>query len=309
MDETEIKRKGKVILIVGPTAVGKTMVAIKLAKFLSTEIVSLDSRQIYNELNIGSAKPNPSELAAVKHHLINSRDISQFIGAGEYGRLARELLNHFISEGKSVIAAGGSGLHVDATFEGFHDLPETDLDLRSKLNSRFKSEGLEPLQREVELRDPEYFSEMDKMNPVRIIRALEIINQTGMKVSDIRKAKRPKIFQGEVIKIGLERNRKELYDRIDLRVETMIQEGLEEEVSGLKEYWQMEALKTVGYQELIPYFQKSYDKEEAIRLIKRNSRRYAKRQLTWFHKDSEVAWFHPDDETSIERYLQANLDT
>ncbi|MGE0771741.1 MAG: tRNA (adenosine(37)-N6)-dimethylallyltransferase MiaA [Cyclobacteriaceae bacterium] len=301
-----MKREAKraLIVVVGPTAVGKTDVAIRLAQHFHTEVVSADSRQVFMEPAIGTAKPNANQLAQVPHHFVGVRSIAQPYDAGEFGRDALETIERLLNEKKVVVMCGGSGLYVKAVCEGFDDMPEIKEGLRGELMGELLSKGIESLQSELQEKDPEYFAVVDLQNPHRLVRALEIIRSTGMPVTNFRKAsKRPRPFQ--IVKIGLELGREELYQRIDSRVDEMVRMGLEEEARELYPHRATHALQTVGYQEWFGYFDADYDREEAIRLIKRNTRRYAKRQLTWFKKDAEIAWFKPANWRGILDHLSA----
>jgi tRNA dimethylallyltransferase len=279
----------KLIAIVGPTAVGKTAVAIELAERLKTEIISADSRQIFKEMEIGTAKPSAEELARVKHHFINIKSIEEQYDAGQYGREALELVNQLFVKFDRLILCGGSGLYVKALLEGFDEMPEIAEGVREKIIQEYNFNGLEWLQKEVEKVDPEYFSEVDVKNPQRLMRALELYRASGKPLSVLRK-KQKKELPFEVIKIGLELPREELYQRIDGRMDAMIAQGLFEEASRLHNRKELNALQTVGYKEIFGFMDGEYDREEAVRLLKRNSRHYAKRQLTWFKKDRGIEW-------------------
>ena len=288
----------RLIVIVGPTAVGKTPLAIQVAQHFKTEIISADSRQIYKELEIGTAKPRHHELQQVKHHFINNKSIEEEYDAGKFGREAREAIDLLFERHQHVVMCGGSGLYVKAVIEGFDELPEVPLDIRAKIIASYDSKGLAWLQEEVALHDPDYFQVVDRKNPQRLMRALEIINGTGKKFSGFLK-KEKTALPFEVVKIGLELDRKELYDRIDTRMDAMIENGLFNEAQKFFKIRQLNSLQTVGYQEAFEFFEGKIDQEEAIVLMKRNSRRYAKRQLTWFKKDKTIRWFHPEDWSGV----------
>lgn len=292
--------------IVGPTAVGKTSTAIKVAQFLNTEIISADSRQFYKELEIGTAKPDALELSEAKHHLVNSLSIHDEYDVGQFESDALAIINQVHERNNSVVMVGGSGLFVDAVCNGLDEFPEIEEGLRDTLNDEFKQKGLQRLVDELEGKDPEYWSTVDRKNPQRIIRALEVIRSTGKKFSDFRKrSKKERPFQ--VIKIGLTMEREQLYDRIDRRMDVMIEQGLFEEAKQFLPYKGLNALQTVGYQEIFPYLEGDYDYAEAVRLLKRNSRRYAKRQLTWFRKDESVEWFEPSNTEQILGYIDQKI--
>jgi tRNA dimethylallyltransferase len=281
--------KRKLIVIVGPTAVGKTAVAMELAERLETEIISADSRQIFREMEIGTAKPSAAELAKVKHHFVNVKSIEEGYDAGQYGRDALELTTQLFEKFDRLILCGGSGLYVKALLEGFDEMPEVAAGVREKIIQEYNLKGLEWLQKEVEKIDPEYFLQVDVKNPQRLMRALELYCASGKPLSVLRKRQK-KELPFEVVKIGLELQREELYQRIDDRMDKMIEQGLFEEAEKLYAKRKLNALQTVGYREIFGFMDGAYDREEAVRLLKRNSRHYAKRQLTWFKKDREIAW-------------------
>lgn len=287
--------KKKLIAIVGPTAVGKTAVAIELAERLKTEIISADSRQIFKEMEIGTAKPSAEELARVRHHFINIKSIDEEYNAGQFGRDAMEVIEKLFNVHDRLILCGGSGLYVKALLEGFDEMPEIPAGLREAISAEYELKGLAWLQREVELADPDYYSKVDVNNPHRLIRALELNRASGQSVGSLRK-KGKKELPFEVIKIGLELPREELFQRIDDRMDAMIAKGLFEEAEKFYPRKELNALHTVGYQEIFGFMDGQYNRDEAIRLLKRNSRRYAKRQLTWFRKDKEIRWVEQGEE-------------
>ena len=293
-------------MVVGPTAVGKTEICIKLAKKFNTEIISCDSRQFYRELELGTAKPNPEELAAVPHHLINSLSIEEDYDVKKFEKDALAILEKLFEQKDVVLMTGGSGLFADAITQGFDDMPEISPEVRENIIREYEENGLSWLQSEVKASDPEYFEVVDPQNPQRLMRALEVIRGTGKKFSSFRikkKVERP--FQ--ILKIGLTRDREELYQRINQRMDQMIELGLFEEAETYFEKRHLNALQTVGYSEIFGYLEGTYDREEAIRLLKRNSRRYAKRQLTWFRRDPEIQWFHPKQMDEIQRWVELKL--
>lgn len=294
----------RLIVVVGPTAIGKTQVSIELAKALNTEILSADSRQVFVEMSIGTAKPSPTELAAIKHHFIDYRSIREGYDAGQYERDGLRLLEQLFEKQDQLILCGGSGMYIKALCEGFDEMPDVPDSIRQEVISEYKQNGLAWLQEQVAKNDPDYFAEMDQKNPQRLMRALELIMTTGRPASEFRQRRR-KSRPFEIIKIGLDTNREELYRRIEKRVDGMITMGLVEEAKSLYEYRDYIALQTVGYQELFGFFQHQYDFNEAVRLLKRNTRRYAKRQLTWFRKDSEIKWFGPGQLKEILEYIDA----
>ncbi len=286
------------LLITGPTAVGKTDLSIRLAQQYKTEIVSADSRQFYREMTIGTAKPSAVELALVKHHFINNLSVEQEYTAGRFEEEALNVLEILFKKHDIVILTGGSGLFIKMLCEGMDDIPEVSPEIREVLNSEFQNKGLDFLLNELKEKDPIYYETVDRANPVRVIRALEIVRGTGIPFSSYRTStKKTRPFN--VLKIGLNRDREELYQRIDQRIEDMLKNGLIEEVKNLYPFRNLNALHTVGYSEVFAYIDGEYDYNEMERLLKRNSRRYAKRQLTWFLKDKEMFWFHPEQEKEI----------
>jgi tRNA dimethylallyltransferase len=289
----ELKRK-KLIVIMGPTAVGKTAVSIQLAKHFHTEIISADSRQVYRELTLGTAKPTAEQLKEVKHHLIDSHSISEEYNAAQFAKDAEAIILRLFERHDYVLVCGGSGLYVRALLEGLDDMPEVPEGIRNEITNQYETNGLDWLQQEMKRLDPEYFQMIDQRNPARLIRALEVIKATGKSISVFQKRQK-RVNPYQVIKIGLDLDRQLLYQRIDDRMDHMIQQGLFEEARALYPYRQHNALQTVGYQEIFGYLEGHYNREEAIRLLKRNSRRYAKRQLTWFRRDTEIRWFNPSD--------------
>jgi tRNA dimethylallyltransferase len=280
------------VVIAGPTAVGKTDVAIRLAQHFNTEIVSADARQVYKELGIGVAKPDPDQLTQVKHHFISSHPMEKDYNAAAYGAEALSVINGLFESHEKVILVGGSGLYIKAVLEGFDDVPEVDKEIRTKITEEYKEKGLSWLRDEVKKRDPDYFEVVDRKNPHRLIRSLGLSMSTGKKMSDWQGRSKPKV-NFDVVKIGLTLPTEELYRRIDSRVDRMIAHGLFEEAAKLYTHRELQALQTVGYREIFAFMDHSYDKAEAIRLLKRNTRHYAKRQMTWFRKDHEFVWFQP----------------
>lgn len=280
----KIEQPGKTLkVIVGPTASGKTDYSIELAKQYNSPIISCDSRQIYKELKIGTAPPSEEQLAQIKHYFIFSHSIFDFYTAGKYELEALELINNLFLTHDTLIVVGGSGLYVDALCYGIDDFPDSDMTLRDNLMQRLSAEGIESLRNELRLLDPESYETIDKKNPQRIVRALEVCLQTGKKFSSF-KSSSSKQRNFTIERTIIERPREELYDRINLRVDKMIESGLVDEAKELHKFKDLPALKTVGYKELFDYFDGKTSLEEAIDLIKRNTRRYAKRQITWFKR-------------------------
>ena len=294
------------IVIVGSTAIGKTALAIKLAECYQTEIISADSRQFYREMEIGTAKPSATELAAVKHHFINSHSIRDNFNAGDYEREVIQLLDKLFVNHNQVILVGGSGLFINAVCSGFDELPKASEETRNKFKILLAEKGIEYLQDKLKKVDPVYFDEVDINNPQRIIRALEIYESTGKPFSAYRtQITKKRAFN--IIKIGLNTEREKLYKHINYRVDKMIQSGLIEEVENLKSFRQLNTLNTVGYSEILNYFDGNYSREEAIEKIKQNTRRFAKRQLTWFNKLDNITWFEPEEFEKIVNYLNSGL--
>lgn len=293
---------GKLIVITGPTACGKTALTVELAKKLGTEIVSCDSRQFYKEMAIGTAKPTAEEMDGVVHHFIDSHAITQEINAGQYEHLALATLTELFKTHSYVILTGGSGLFIDAVLNGFDQMPPIAPELRNNLNNRLATEGLSALVKQLTELDPEYASQADLSNPKRVIRGLEVCLSGDKTFTELRKnAKKKRDF--EVLKIVLDRPREELYNRINLRVDLMMEQGLLNEVKSLTAYRHLNALNTVGYKELFDYLDGKSTLPEAVDLIKRNSRRYAKRQLTWFRRSDDYHWIHPNNRSEIEALI------
>lgn len=284
--------------MMGPTAVGKTALAIALAKQLKTEIISADSRQIYREMLLGTAKPSEEELAQAKHHFINSHSIEEEYNAGQYERDVEERLTQLFERYPTLVLVGGSGLYIKAALEGFDSIPEIPEEVRANLEEQYEEKGLAWLQQELEAHDPDLFEGIDQQNPHRLIRALEVKLHTGQSIQNFRGIKK-KEHSFRIVKIGLELEREVLYQRIDSRMDAMIEQGLFEEAKNLFSKRELNALQTVGYQEIFDFMEGKYDKEEAIRLLKRNSRRYAKRQLTWFKRDGEITWLDASESVSV----------
>lgn len=290
------------VVLMGPTAVGKTDLSISIAKALHAPIVSSDSRQIYREMNIGTAVPESHQLAAVPHYFIGSRSIHEPYTAGAYERDAIEAIDTLFAESDFVVLAGGSGLYIDAVCMGIDIIPATNPDTRKMLIQRHKTEGLPVLVDWLKRLDEESYNTIDMNNPQRVIRALEVCIIAGVPYSTLRK-NFEKIRDFKMVKIGLTRDRAELYQRINQRVDIMMQQGLLDEARSLYEHRELNALNTVGYRELFDYFDGKLTLEEAIELIKRNSRRYAKRQMTWFNRYNDITWFSPDDFDGIMEHI------
>lgn len=295
--------KNILIVLLGPTGVGKTDISIDIAKHLGCEIISADSRQFYREMKIGTAVPSDEQLAAVKHHLVRFISVTEYYSSSLYERDVLKILPGLFSRNNYVLMAGGSGMYIDAVCKGTDDIPDIDREVRDKYNNLYLEEGIEGLRIALRMLDPEHYEKVDLKNPKRIIRALEVCETTGRPYSSfLKKEKKPRDFN--VIKIGLERSREELYDRINLRVDRMVSEGLEDEARGLFSLRHLNALNTVGYRELFNYFEGIISREKAIDLIKRDTRRYAKRQMTWWAKDDSIKWFGAENTAGIISYIR-----
>ncbi len=294
------------IVIAGPTASGKTSLAISLAKYFSTEIISADSRQFYQGMDIGTAKPSQEQLSTIRHHFIDSHQITDPYNISDFENDALEKINQLILDHNVVIMVGGSGLYIKAVCQGIDEIPGRDENIREKLIESLEKDGIRSLQDKLKILDEEYYNEVDLSNPHRLIRALEVCMSSGQKFSSLRKSKaisRP--FQ--IINIGLLLERDELYSRINLRVDQMISEGLVDEARSLLPFRQVNALNTVGYKELFDYIDKKCSLEVAIDLIKKNTRNYAKRQMTWFRKEEGMKWFDPEETDAILKYLEEQI--
>lgn len=288
-------RPKRLIVVVGATATGKTAESIRIAKLLSTEIVSSDSRQFYKEMNIGVARPSHEELQSVPHHLIAHISVKQKYNVAMYEQEALRQIEDIFRSKDDVVLAGGSGLYIKAVCEGIDDIPEADEGIRAELNELFATRGIEPLQQELKAKDPEYYSLVDKCNHIRLIRALEVCRATGKTFSSFRKQDKAQ-RKFEIVKIGIRRKRENLLERIYKRVDLMMEQGLLAEVESLLPLRDYPALNSVGYKELFEYLDGKTTLSQAVENIKINTRRYAKRQMTWFCKDKEIQWFDAEKE-------------
>lgn len=290
------------IIVTGPTAVGKTSLTIKLAQHFNTDIISADSRQFFRELKIGAAMPGTEELKAAKHHLIGMLSISDYYNVFRFEADVLKILEKLFSEKKTVFMLGGSGLYIDAVCKGIDEIPDPDIEIRDELNKTFENQGIQPLREQLKLLDPEGYEKTDIANHKRIIRALEVCITTGKPYSSFLN-KKSVTGPFNIIKIGLKRERDELYGIINQRVDTMIQNGLENEARILFPFKHLNSLQTVGYREFFDYFEGKYSLEEAIEKIKTNTRRYAKKQISWFARDNDIQWFHPSETENILNYI------
>jgi tRNA dimethylallyltransferase len=294
------------LVLLGPTGVGKTDISIDIAGHFGAEIISCDSRQFYLEMTIGTAVPSEEQLKRVNHHFIKFQSVIKYYSASLFERDVLDLLPVLFAKNNLVVMTGGSGMYIDAVCKGIDDIPDVDPAIRQKYSRKYKEEGLGSLRVSLKLLDPLHYSNVDLKNPMRIIRALEICESTGRPYSAfLKKQKRARDFR--VIKLGLRRERKELYERIDRRVDTMISHGLETEAKALFEYKNLNALNTVGYKEFFDYFEGKISKEKAIELIKQNSRRYAKRQMTWWARDKDISWFDPVQIKEMIELIEKNI--
>jgi len=298
--------KNTLFVLLGPTGVGKTDLSIEIAKHLHTEIISCDSRQLYREIRIGTAVPEEKYLQQVPHHMIQNLSVEDEYNAGKFEYDVLNLLDKLFQNHQTVLMTGGSMLYIDAVCKGIDDLPTVDKELRQKLLDRFENEGLEPLRTELKKLDPDYYEQVDLKNPKRILHALEIYYMTGKPYSSLRREEAKK-RHFDIIKIGLNRDRTELYDQINRRVELMIEEGLVEEARGVYYKRHLNPLNTVGYKELFAHFDGDFTLEHAIERIQANSRKYARKQLTWFRRDKNIRWFHPDEKEKVLQYIDEQL--
>lgn len=289
------------IVILGPTGVGKSALCLKIAENLGIPLINCDSRQMYRELPIGTAAPTQEDLRRVKHYFVGNLTIHDYYSASRYEEEVLSLIKANSAQ-KVHLLSGGSMMYIDAVCNGIDDIPTVRDDIRSELLQRFSIEGIDKMREELKLLDPEYYSIVDLKNPKRIIHALEICYQTGKTYTSFRtNTKKERPFK--VVKIGLDRPREELYDRINRRVFQMIDNGMIEEARSVYEYRNLNSLNTVGYKELFQYFDGTYTLPEAIEKIQNNSRKYARKQLTWFRRDKNIKWFNPNDEDDITAYI------
>ena len=294
------------IVLVGPTGVGKTELSLAIAEHLSTEIISADSRQLYRQLKIGTAAPTAEQLARVKHHLVGVLELTDYYSAAKYETEVVSLLESLFQKNNTYLLTGGSMMYVDALCKGIDDIPTVDKLTREILVKRHEEEGLDQLVGELKLLDPTYYDRVDLKNHKRVLHALEICYMTGKPYSSfLTQEHKQRPFN--IIKVGLERDRQELYDRINLRVHQMLEDGLVEEVKQVIEYKDLNSLNTVGYKEIIQFLEGNWSLEFAIQKIQQNSRNYAKKQLTWFKRDPDIKWFHPGQDAAILEYIDSQL--
>lgn len=286
------------IVLIGPTGVGKTELSLRIAEHFHTHIVSSDSRQLYADLKIGTAAPTPQQLQRVPHHFVGTLQLTDYYSAAQYESEALAVLDDLFKQQDVVLLTGGSMMYVDAICKGIDDIPTVDADTRQLMLQRYEEEGLERMCAELKLLDPEYYKIVDLKNPKRVIHALEICYMTGKTYTSFRtQQKKERPFR--IIKIGLTRDRAELYQRINRRVDQMIEEGLVEEAKAVYPYRHLNSLNTVGYKEIFKYLDGEWELPFAIEKIKQNSRIYSRKQMTWFKRDKDILWFHPDEEERI----------
>jgi len=298
--------KNFLIVLLGPTGVGKSDISIELANHFNSEIISADSRQFFMEMKIGTAVPSDEQLKKIKHHFIRFLSVKDYYSSSRFERDVLSLLPALFKKNRIVFLCGGSGMYIDAVCKGTDDIPDVDPKVRERIILKHKEEGVEGLRIALKLLDPDHYLKVDLKNPKRIMRALEICETTGQPYSSfLKKQKRFRDF--EILKIGIERQKEDLYDRINRRVDEMIGQGLEDEVKRLYEMRHLNALNSVGYREFFDFFDGKISKEKAVELIKRNSRRFAKRQITWWNKDKEIMWFHPDRSEEIIKLIENKL--
>lgn len=290
------------IVLIGPTGVGKTEISLSIAEHFRTSIVSADSRQLYADLKIGTAAPTPDQLARVPHYFVGTLQLTDYYNAAQYEADVLNQLDTLFQTHEVVILTGGSMMYIDAICKGIDDIPTVDNDTRELMLHRYEEEGLETLCSELKLLDPEYYKIVDLKNHKRVIHALEICYMTGKTFTSFR-TRSPKERPFRIIKIGLKRDREELYDRINYRVDIMMQEGLLEEVRRVYPFRHLNSLNTVGYKELFTYLDGEATLDFAVEKIKQNSRIYSRKQMTWFKRDTDIIWFHPDQQEEIIQYI------
>ena len=290
------------IVVTGPTAVGKTALTIEIAKHYGIPIINADSRQIYQELKIGTASPTAEQMQQVKHYFVGTKSITDYYNASMYEQEVVQLLEKLFIDSPIQLLSGGSMMYIDAVCNGIDDIPTVRDDIRNEMKRRYQEEGLEALCEDLRRLDPAHYEVVDRQNHRRVIHALEICYQTGKTYTSFRTQQR-KARPFRIVKIGLNRDRQELYDRINQRVDTMMSEGLLDEVRSVTAYRSTNALNTVGYKELFDYLDGRWPLEEAVERIKGNTRRYARKQLTWYKRDEQVTWFHPDQQDKILKFI------
>ncbi len=295
------------VVLVGATGVGKTELALRIAEHLRSPILNADSRQLYADLPIGTAAPTAEQRARVQHYFVGTLQLTDYYSAAQYEAEAIRLAEELFRTHDALLLTGGSMMYIDAVCNGIDDIPTVDKETREMLLARWQNEGAEVLQRELRLMDPEYYNKVDLKNTKRVIHALEICYMTGKTYSSFLTGER-KQRPFKIVKIGLQRDREELYDRINRRVEMMLEEGLEEEARKVLPYRNLNSLNTVGYKEMFQYLDGTWTLDFAREKIQQNSRIYSRKQMTWFRRDKEIQWFHPDEEEAIMAYIDAQQE-
>ena len=299
--------KPTLIVLIGPTGIGKTDLSLNIAEHYNTEIISADSRQLYADLKIGTAAPTTEQLARVKHHFVGTLQLTDYYSAAQYEAEVMKKLDELFKKHSVIVLTGGSMMYVDAVCKGIDDIPTVDEETRKTLMQHYENVGLERLCAELKILDPEYYDIVDKKNPKRVIHALEICYMTGQTYTSFRTSqtkKRP----FNIIKVGLRREREELYARINKRVDIMMEDGLLEEAKSVYQYKDLNSLNTVGYKEMFKYLDGEWELPFAIEKIKQNSRIYSRKQVTWFKRNTDITWFHPDDTDNIMSFIEERLN-
>lgn len=299
--------KPTLIVLIGPTGIGKTDLSLNIAEHYNTEIISADSRQLYADLKIGTAAPTPEQLARVKHHFVGTLQLTDYYSAAQYEAEVMKKLDELFKRHNVIVLTGGSMMYVDAVCKGIDDIPTVDEETRKTLMQHYENVGLERLCAELKILDPEYYDIVDKKNPKRVIHALEICYMTGQTYTSFRTSQ-TKERPFNIIKVGLRREREELYARINKRVDIMMEDGLLEEAKSVYQYKDLNSLNTVGYKEMFKYLYGEWELPFAIEKIKQNSRIYSRKQVTWFKRDTDITWFHPDDTNNIMSFIEERLN-
>ena len=299
--------KPTLIVLIGPTGIGKTDLSLNIAEHYNTEIISADSRQLYADLKIGTASPTPEQLARVKHHFVGTLQLTDYYSAAQYEAEVMKKLDELFKKHSVIVLTGGSMMYVDAVCKGIDDIPTVDEETRKTLMQHYENVGLERLCAELKILDPEYYDIVDKKNPKRVIHALEICYMTGQTYTSFRTSQ-TKERPFNIIKVGLRREREELYARINKRVDIMMEDGLLEEAKSVYQYKDLNSLNTVGYKEMFKYLDGEWELPFAIEKIKQNSRIYSRKQVTWFKRDTDITWFHPDDTDNIMSFIEERLN-
>ena len=296
----------KLVVLLGPTAVGKTELSLQLAERLGCPIISADSRQLYRDMVVATAAPTREQLARVPHHFIGTLSLTDYYSAAQYEADALALIEQLFTRHDTLLLTGGSMMYIDAVCNGIDEIPTISDEVRRAVVTRYEEEGLDVLLEELQRLDPDFYEKVDRRNPKRVIHAVEICRMTGQPYSSLRtETKKERPF--DIVKIGLTRPREELYERINSRVDAMMRDGLEAEARRLYPYRHLNALNTVGYKEMFAYFDGTYDLPAAVEKIKRNTRVYARKQMTWFRRDDTIVWFTPDDRLKLFAYVEKRL--